>query len=244
MKRLLRTLTILLLIIISSSCSSNLQEAQQLFNDEQYEEAISNLNQYLFFTVTDVKALHLRARCYEELGEIEKSKSDYERIIDIDKEYAQAYGGLAKLHFEEKDYENAENLILRAATLDPEDFDIMYLLGRTMLMNGKFKKAEEFLRKAADLNPDYAQTYYYTGMALAYQGDALGCAASFNSYVSREPNNMVGRYNRGFALMNAGFMKWAIEDFDAVLKQNPDHTEALAKKEICMKYLGLSASAN
>lgn len=244
MKRLLRTLTILLLIIVSSSCSSSLQKAEQQFNNEQYEEAITNLNQYLFFNVTDVRALHIRARCYEEIGEIEKSKSDYERIISIDKEYAQAYGGLAKLLFEQKDYENAETMILRAATLDAKDFDIMYLLGRTMLMNRKFMKAEEFLRKAQELNPNYAQVYYYTGMALAYQGDAIGCAASFNSYVSREPNNMIGRYNRGFALMNAGYLEWALEDFNAVLKQNPDHEEANIKKQICMTYLGLSASAN
>ncbi|MFC5623372.1 tetratricopeptide repeat protein [Algoriphagus winogradskyi] len=242
MKRLLRTLPILLILIIGSSCSSSLQKAEQQFNNGQYEEAISHLNSYLFFNVTDIKALHIRARCYEELGEIEKSKSDYERIISIDKEYAHGYGGLAKLLFEQKDYENAESMILRAATLNPEDFDIMYLLGRTMLMNGKFKKAEEFLRKATDLNPDYAQVYYYTGMALAYQGDALGCAASFNSYVSREPNNMVGRYNRGFAYMNAGFLKWALEDFDAVLAQNPKHTEALAKKQQCLNYLGLAAA--
>ncbi|MEB2775491.1 tetratricopeptide repeat protein [Algoriphagus sp. D3-2-R+10] len=238
MKRLLRTLTILFLIVVSSSCSSSLQNIEQLFNNKKYDDAIENLNQYLFFNVTDVKALHMRARCYEELGELKKAKADYERIISIDNEYAHAHAGLGKLLFDEKKYDDAEIRLLRAASLDATDFDIIYLLGRTMLMTEKFRKAEEFLRLATELNPDNAKVYFYTGMALAYQGDALGCAAALNSYVNREPNNMVGRYNRGFALMNAGYLPWALEDFDAVLKQNPNHLEAMARKGHCMASLG------
>lgn len=238
MKRLLRTLTILLLVYSTSSCSSSLQKIEHLFNDKKYEDAISDLNQYLFFHVTDVKALHMRARCYEEIGEIEKSIADYERIITLDNEYAQAYAGLGKILLDQKDYENAESRLLRAATLDPEDFDIMYLLGRSMIMTQKFMRAEEFLRKAIELNPKYAKTYFYTGMALAYQGDALGCAAMFNNYVKREPDNLVGLYNRGFAYMSAGYLNWAMEDFDAVLKQNPNHIEAMAHKGLCMTAMG------
>ena len=240
MKRLLRTLTSLLLIIASSSCSSSIQNIEQLFNNKKYEDAISDLNQYLFFHVTDVKALHMRARSYEEIGELEKSKADYERIISIDDQYAQAYAGLGKLLFEQKDYKNAELRLLRAASLDSNDFDILYLLGRTRIMTGKFKSAEEFLRRATELNPDHTKVYFYTGMALAYQGDALGCAASFNSYVNREPDNMVGIYNRGFAYMNAAYVTWAIEDFDKVLKKNPNHIEAMAHKGICLAAMGNS----
>jgi tetratricopeptide (TPR) repeat protein len=238
MKRLFRKLTIVLLVNISSSCSSGIQNIEHLFNNKKYEDAISDLNKYLFFHVTEVKALHMRARSCEEIGELEKSKANYERIITIDNEYAQAYAGLGKLLFEQKDYDNADLRLLRAATLDATDFDIIYLLGRTMLMTQKFRKAEEFLRLATELNPDHPKVYFYTGMALAYHGDALGCAASFNSYVNREPDNMVGKYNRGFALMNAGYLEWALEDFDAVLKQNPNHLEAMAHKGLCMASLG------
>ncbi|MDR7130649.1 tetratricopeptide (TPR) repeat protein [Algoriphagus sp. 4150] len=238
MKRLLRILTMLLLVYISSSCSSSIQDIEQLFKNEKYEDAISSLNQYLFFHVTDVKALHIRARCHEELGEIEKSKADYERIIAIDSKYAQAYVGLGKLLFEQKDYKNAELKLLRAATLGADDFDFIYLLGRTMIMTENYSKAEEFLRKASELKPDYAKAYFYTGMALAYQGDALGCAALFNIYVKHEPDNIIGRYNRGFAYMNAGYLEWAIEDFDEVLKHNPNHLEAMAHKGLCLTSMG------
>lgn len=238
MKRLLHTITISLLLFTVSSCSEDLNSIEKLYEKGNYEEAVSELNAYLFFHVTDLKALHIRARSYEELGEIEKARSDYERIIDLDSDYAQAFAGLGKILFEQKKYKEAELYLLRAATLDYEDFDILYLVGRTHLMLEKYESAENFLEMAKDLNPKFAKVYYYQGMARALRGDVLGCAASFNSYVQLEPDNNVGKYNRGFALMKAGYIEWALDDFEAVLKANPNHIEALAKKGYCMAILG------
>lgn len=238
MKRFLNTATTLLILLGFSSCSENLPSIERTYENENYQEAISELNSYLFFHVTDVKALHLRARSYEELGELAKARADYERIIDFDKEYAQAFAGLGKLLFEEKKYKEAELYLLRAATIDSEDFDILYLVGRTQLMLEKYEMAENFLELAKDLKPEYAKVYYYQGMVRALRGDVLGCAASFNSYVNLEPDNSVGKYNRGFALMKAGYLEWALDDFEAVLKANPNHIEAMAKKGYCLAKLG------
>lgn len=225
-------------MIGTSSCSEDIQTIEKLYQAEEYTEAISELNSYLFFHVTDIKALHLRARCYEEIGELNKSKEDYERIIALDQDYAQAYAGLGKLLFEEKKYKDAELYLLRAATIDADDFDIVYLVGRTQLQLQKYESAEIFLEMAKDLNPKFAKVYYYQGMVRALRGDVLGCAASFNSYVQFEPDHSVGRYNRGFALMKAGYLEWALDDFEAVLKSNPNHVEALAKKGYCLAKLG------
>lgn len=238
MKRFLHILTIILVNILVSSCSNNFQKIEALYEDKKYQATIDELDSYLFFHVTDLKALHLRARSYEEIGKIAEAKKDYERIIALDDNYAQAYAGLGKILFEEEDFSRAESYLLRAATIDSEDFDILYLLGRAQLMTEKYSSAENFLKKAKELNPDYAQVYFYEGMSRAMRGDVLGCAASFNSYVSREPNQVVGRYNRGFAYMRAGYIEFALEDFDEVLKLNPNHVEALAKKGYCMATLG------
>lgn len=237
MKRLLHILTIWI-VVLFSACSSDIQSIEALYENQEYEEALDELNSYLFFHVTDLKAYHMRARCYEELGEIGKSIKDYERIIALDEDYAQAYAGLGKLYFEMKDYERAETYVLRAASMEPEDFDILFLLGRTRLMTGKYESAESFLKKAKEINPKFAKIYYYEGMSRAMRGDVLGCAASFNSYVRYEPDQIVGRYNRGFAYMKAGYLLYALEDFEEVLKKKPNHVEALAKKGYVLAMMG------
>jgi len=238
MKRLFHTITIFTLFLSFSSCSEDLPAIEQIYKNGDYKKAISELNGYLFFHVTNVKALHLRARSYEELGEIGKAKADFERIIDLDAKYAQAYAGLGKILFDQKKYKEAELYLLRAATIDYENFDILYLVGRTQIMLKNYESAEKFLEMAKDLKPEFANLYYYQGMARALRGDVLGCAASFNTYVKMEPDNTIGRYNRGFALMKAGYIQWALDDFDAILKSNPNHIEALAKKGYCMAKLG------
>ncbi|WP_373398161.1 tetratricopeptide repeat protein [Algoriphagus halophilus] len=202
------------------------------------------MDSYLFFHVTDLKAFHLRARSYEELGNIPMAKKDYERIIAMDDEYAQAYAGLGKLIFEEGNYDLAESYLLRAASLDPKDFDIIYLLGRAQLMTEKYASAENFFKMAIELNPEFPKVYFYEGMARAMRGDVLGCAVSFNKYVQYEPDQIVGRYNRGFALMRAGYIGYALEDFEEILRTNPNHVEALAKKDTAWQKWEILKAAN
>lgn len=238
MKRFLHILPTCLVIILLWSCSSDFQRIERLYNDQEYQSALDELDSYLFFHITDLKALHMRARSHEELGETLKAKKDYERIIALDDEYAQAYAGLGKLLFEEKNYNKAESYLLRAASLESNDFDILYLLGRTQLMTEKYSSSENFLIKAREINPEFAKVHFYEGMAKAMRGDVLGCAVSFNKYVQFEPDQLVGRYNRGFALMRAGYVSYALEDFEAILKVNPNHVEAIAKKGYCLAKLG------
>ena len=238
MKRLIHTLTIFSSIFFLFSCTSDPVEIEALFNAGKYEKAISAVNRRLFFHVTDIKSLHIRARAYEELEQYNEAMEDYDRIIDIDPNYAQAHAGIGKILFKKEYYPSAELYILKASSLDPENFDYLYLAGRSQLMLGNYERAEVFLKQAEKINPDFPQVYFYTGMARANRGDVNGAAASFNRYIMKEPNNLIARYNRGFAMMKIGYLPWALEDFEFVLTKNPNHIEALAKKGICMAKMG------
>jgi tetratricopeptide (TPR) repeat protein len=238
MKRPTHILTILSSLLLLFSCAAAPVEIEALYNSGKYEETISEINKRMFFHVTDVKFLHMRARSFEELKQHNDAIKDYQRIISIDKNYAQAHAGIGKILFEKKQYAKAELYILKASSIDPENFEILYLAGRCELMLEKWANAERFLKLAEKMNPDFAQTYFYTGMARANKGAVEEAAVSFNSYVQKEPNNLVARYNRGFAMMKLGYIPYALEDFEFILKQNPNHTEALGKKGICLAMMG------
>ncbi|MBC6365181.1 tetratricopeptide repeat protein [Algoriphagus sp. AK58] len=238
MKRFKHILTIISSTLLLYSCSADPAEIESLYQSGKYEEAISAINKRQFFHVGEIKMFHIRARCYEELGNTKEATKDYERILDMDPNYAQAYAGIGKIMFEKEYYRQAELPILKAASLDPENFEIIYLAGRSQLMVKNWERAEEFLKQAQMMDPEFAGVYYYTGMARASRGDIYGAAASFNIYLQKEPDNLVARYNRGFAMMKIGYLPWALEDFEFVLKNNPDHYEALGKKGICLAKMG------
>lgn len=237
MKRLNHISTILLSIFLIS-CSADPAEIESLYSQKKYDQAISAINRRLFFHVGEIKMLHIRARCYEELGQTDEAIEDYERILDFDPDYAQAHAGIGKILFDKEYYRQAELSILKAASLDPEDFEIIYLAGRSQLMVKNWERAETFLKQAQEMNKEFAPIYYYMGMARASRGDVYGAAASFNTYLQKEPDNITARYNRGFAMLKIGYLPWALEDFEFVLKNNPEHVEALARKGVCLARMG------
>ncbi|WP_143960600.1 tetratricopeptide repeat protein [Litoribacter populi] len=216
------------------SCSSTFESGEAYYQSGNYEKAVSSLNKTLFFNITDLKALHLRARAYEELGDYESSAKDYKTIIRLKPTYAQAHAGLGSLAFKLKDYKTAEKHLLIASYHDSEDFEILFLLGRAMIVNENYKSAEEFLELAKELRPKEPMVYYYQGIARGKLGDPAGTAGAFNMYVTLEPESLQGLYNRGFAYMTIGMREWAIEDFDKVLEKNPKHYEAMARRGVCL----------
>lgn len=238
MKRLVHIFTIFSSLFLIFSCTADHVQIEALYDAGKYEQAISAVNRRLFFYGTDIKSLHLRARAYEELEQYNEAMDDYGQIISIDPNYAQAHAGIGNILFKKEYYPNAELYILKASSLDPKNFDYLYMAGRSQLMLKNYERAEIFLKHAEKLNPDFPQVYFYTGMARANRGDVNGAAASFNTYIMKEPDNLIARYNRGFAMMKIGYLPWALEDFEFILTKNPSHIEALAKKGICMAKMG------
>lgn len=230
----MRHLFFSLALILICSCSSTFQDGEAYYRDGNFEKAISTFNKVLFVNITDVKALHLRARSYEELEEYDKALQDYKTIIKLKPTYAQAHAGVGMVAFKLKDYKTAEKHLLLASLHDYKDYDVLFYLGRAMIMNENFKSADEFLQLARDLKPNEPMTYYYQGIARAKIGDPWGTAGSFNMYVKLSPDKIEGLYNRGFAYMIIGMTNWAIEDFDMVLKKNPRHYEAMARRGACL----------
>ncbi|AFL84775.1 tetratricopeptide repeat protein [Belliella baltica DSM 15883] len=225
------------LALLTSSCFGSFSEGEIHFNNGEYEKAIREFSQTLFINVTDINSLHLRARAYEELERYEEALEDYKRIISIDPRYAQAHAGIGKLYWNQEDYLNAEKHLLIAAKYDENDFEIIYLLGRAMIMNENFKSADEFFSIAKELKPKDARVYFYQGMARSQIGDVLGAAGSFNMCLNYDPSNHAALYNRGLVRMTIGYVAWALEDFEELLKINPNHIEALARRGICKKTL-------
>lgn len=224
-----------LIMFLFSSCFGDFDKSEAYFNTSQYDKAIRELNHLLFLNVAEIKALDLRARSYVELKQYEEAIKDYRKILKFDSKNAMAYAGIGRIYWLIHDYPSAEKYLLRAVSIDDENFQVLLLLGRAMIKNKNFQKADEFLYYAKTLEPSEANVYFYRGIAQAHLGDVLGTAAQFNTYLLYAPDNLIARYNRGFAYLQMGLKDWALEDFEYILKENPTHFEALARRGACLK---------
>lgn len=230
----MRLLILSLCLLALTSCGGSFEKAKHYFDNRQFEDAVSELNWVLFMKMSDVEALQLRALSFESLENYEEALSDYRQILRIKPHDPNAYAGIGKVYWEQQDYKQAEKNLLLAAKEDPENVDLIILLARSMIKNENYESADEFLKLAKELDPKNATIYFYRGIVQANLGDPMSTAAQFNMYIMHADGNLSAYYNRGFAYMRMGMIAWAIEDFNEVLSQNPNHVEAMARRAVCL----------
>ncbi|WP_186756423.1 tetratricopeptide repeat protein [Echinicola salinicaeni] len=238
----MKNLATFLLLLLFTSCQGNFEKANQYYSNQQFEDAISELNWLLFIKMSDIRAIQLRAMSHEALEEYEKALTDYKRILQLSPHDPQALSGMGKVYWELEEYKQAEKHFLLAAKEDPKNVELLIMLGRAMIKNENYKSAEDFLFEAKELDPKNAAIYFYRGIVQAHLGDAWTAASQFNMYIMYSGDNMTAFYNRGLAYMRMGMTDWATEDFDRVLKSQPKHYNALARRAICQMEFNPSQS--
>lgn len=233
MKPFVRLLPILFLII--SSWVGNFDKAQNYFKTGEYEKVLRETNRLLFLNNSDINVLDLRAKSYVELKQYNEAIRDYEHILRWDPKNAMAFASIGRIHWLQEDYDAAEYNLLRSVSIESNNVQFLLLLGRVMIKKENYKKADEFLFLAKEVDPTEASIYFYRGIAQAHLGDVLGTAVQFNAYLRHSPDNLTAHYNRGFAYLQMGLTEWALGDFEFVLREKPDHYEALARRAVCLK---------
>ncbi|GGF37666.1 tetratricopeptide repeat protein [Echinicola rosea] len=229
----MRLLLASICVLTFCSCGGDFDQARRHFENQQFNDAISELNWVLFMKMADVEALQLRAMSHEALEEYDEALTDYKRILQLKPRDGKAHAGIGKIYWEQKEYKHAEMNLLLAAKEDPENVDLLILLSRAMMKNENYRSADEFLKSARDIDEKNASIYFYRGIVQANLGDPMSTASQFNMYIMYAKDNLKAYYNRGFAYMRMGMTDWAKEDFDFVLEKKPDHYEALARRAVC-----------
>ena len=214
-----------------SACQSQKDQAEKYFFEGKYEEAISLFSKVLFVIPDDINALYYRARAHEELGELKEALEDYNRIISLDARHGKAYMGRGNTYWKLESWEKAERDFLNAIRFDQTGFDGYYMLGRAALKRDDFKTAKEMLTLAMEINPEHDLVYYYRGLSRAKFGDpnAIG---DFNVFIQKRPNVISAYYNRAVCFMNKNWFNWALTDLNHVIKQDPNHADAIIRRGI------------
>lgn len=108
------------------------------------------------------------------------------KAIESDPKYALPYIELARLYRMDNNNSEAEEVLRRALSIEPENHAIMSELGYQLIFSGKLKEALEILA-AATAKDSYAPAHYYYGYALAKDGRLNEAIKEFESAVSLNP---------------------------------------------------------
>jgi len=195
--------------IASSACvTTQDEEVQRLRARATYEQGLSHLSEKrvalglaslqeavrldptspVYHNSLGIVLLHYLARPLD-------AQAEFQKAIEIDPSYADAYTNLGVTLAQQGKWEEAVAVYRKAISLPiyptPE---VAYAnLGWAYLNLEKPREAEESYRTAIQLQPKFAQAYYFLGVVLDRQGRKEEAKAAFRSARDLDPDSPFGR---------------------------------------------------
>ena len=127
---------------------------------------------------------------YAARGELEQAETAYETAIDLNPVFTPGYINLADLYRVSGNETAAEKLLRRAIRVIPENADVHYALGLSLIRQQRGDEAIGELRLASTLNPDNAHYIYVYAVALNSTGKPEQAIMVLQGAHQAHPNNV------------------------------------------------------
>ena len=127
---------------------------------------------------------------YAAQGELEQAETAYETAIDLNPVFTPGYINLADLYRVSGNETAAEKLLRRAIRVIPENADVHYALGLSLIRQQRGDEAIGELRLASTLNPDNAHYIYVYAVALNSTGKPEQAIMVLQGAHQAHPNNV------------------------------------------------------
>ena len=137
-------------------------------------------------------------------------------------------------NFQEGHIEQAEKDCLEILALQPENSEILHLLGVTYYHLGAHERAVEYLKKAIEIEDQNADVFYDLGNVLQDQGKINESLEMYQKALEIEPEHPDCHNNIGMVLHDLGQIDKAIEHYQKAIEINPQ--SAIIHNNIALAY--------
>jgi tetratricopeptide (TPR) repeat protein len=170
---------------IPVAAQKELQRFQQSLKAGNMQECVKHLTKALEIYPQMAKAHQNLGACYVRLNEYEKAVTEFQTASEMDTPMIQPELGLAGAYLVLGRYPEAEAASRRAVDIDPANSMGRYLLGRSLVFEGRdTPEAERLLRESFDRYPD---AHLELARILLKRNDREEAVAELREYV-RQPN--------------------------------------------------------
>lgn len=175
---MLRLSIYFLLIGVLIACGSDESyEADRLFKQGKYEEAILAYNEVVKMRPSDMKSIYNRGRSYEEVGKLAEAKEDFERALKIDPTSENVLISIGSWYYNKQDFEAAEYHYQLALKNHPNSAQSNFQVARAEQKLGKAGQAFQHYNTAININKNFGEAYLYRGaLNIQLNRKSSGCA--------------------------------------------------------------------
>lgn len=135
-----------------------------------------------------IQDMFLRAVQFEEVpATIPQAVEIYQEILATRPEHAPTLINLGTIHYNQRDYEKAEQLYRRATEADADYALAFFDLGNVLDEMQRLAEATAAYQKAVQLVPTYADAHYNLALAYERQGEKRKALRHWMTYVRLDP---------------------------------------------------------
>lgn len=149
----------------------------------------------------------------------------------------------AREHQSAKRWHEAEVLLRRILTDDPNCAEAWWRLGLIGMEAKQYSIAQQYVLRAIELQPASADGYYCSGLICEAQSDWRGAEQSFRRAVELESNHGDALKHLGQCLLKHGQATEALAYFDHALRTGPDSDDVQLLRALCLQQLGRANEA-
>ena len=128
--------------------------------------------------------------------------------------------------FQNNQLDKAKEVCLERLKENPNNYDILYLLGLVFFQIQNYEKSAEAINRAIKIKPENVDAYNSHAIALVHNKKFEEAIQSWSKAIEIKPDYAEAYYNRGNALFELKKIDQAIESFDKAIKNKPDYIEA------------------
>ena len=206
---------------------------------ELYRRSLFVLEQILSNEPENLTVLYEAGKIYLVLGDNSKAEVLFNDILRLDASFIPVYEHLAKMKFNDEDYESALSFLSEAQIKDPFNYEVMNLTGVIYSKKGDDEFALKCLERAEMLDPFNPKAHYNKALIFLKDENYEKAAASLSKITETVAAENGISYSKvldfyGTALLNLGRKEEALSAFEKLLILKPD-CEVISKIVVNLK---------
>lgn len=186
------------------------------------------------FEPEDATSWFYLASCYEKLADFTSAKNAYIKVIELRKEYMEAYQSLCIILLKLNEPLEAVKYAQIASESDPENYIYDFIAGTAYMKNRDFEKAQEPLERALEKAPDNLGNLNTLGTCYMAQGKSEKAIQTYKKALEINPKSVMAYYNIGSAYQIQQNHELACEYLSKAIELEEDEgfITALAMSEV------------
>ncbi len=155
---------------------------------------------------------------YQKLGNIANAIKEYEAVLMLDPNNAEAHNNLGVIYREQNELDRAAEHYQRVVSLNPGMEEAHNNLGVIYYLRGNFREAGAEYRKALELNPGNLKSLINIGLVYKSQGQTKKAIEVMEDVLAEDTFQTEAHYNLAILYEEMGHQEMAIWHYTLFLK--------------------------